>query len=167
MHEDGGVPRGGAGVGVDATDTVGLMRPCSDPSERPSGSGRRRPERQPLSELRALSGGELNAALTREVVRIHATNTGRGPTKSFSFYNGTIVVTVMQEVMTRAEQRLAANGESEAVLRMRQLFQRTMGPELRASVEQLTGRKVVAFMSDSHVEPDMAVEVFVLDEPLG
>jgi hypothetical protein len=33
-------------------------------------------------------------------------------------------------------------------------------------VEALTGRKVIAFMSDNHVEPDMAVEIFVV-EPLA
>lgn len=73
-----------------------------------------------------LSGGELNAALTREVVRIHTANLGRGPNKSFSFHNGNVVVTVLQEVLTKAEQNLSANDHDEAVLEMRQLFQRTM-----------------------------------------
>jgi uncharacterized protein YbcI len=30
-------------------------------------------------------------------------------------------------------------------------------------IEELTGRKVVGFMSDSHIDPDLAVEVFVLE----
>ena len=29
-------------------------------------------------------------------------------------------------------------------------------------IEELTGRKVVGFMSDNHIDPDLAVEVFVL-----
>jgi hypothetical protein len=37
---------------------------------------------------------------------------------------------------------------------------------MKASVERLTKRRVVAFMSDNHLEPDMAVELFVLDGPL-
>ena len=36
--------------------------------------------------------------------------------------------------MTRAEQTLASYGEGEAVLAMRQLSQRTMAQELKASV---------------------------------
>ena len=32
-------------------------------------------------------------------------------------------------------------------------------------IEELTGRKVIGFMSDNHIDPDLAVEVFVL-EPL-
>jgi uncharacterized protein YbcI len=110
-----------------------------------------------------LAGGELNAALTRAVVRIHSASLGRGPRKSYSFYDGAVVVVVLEDVMTRAEQNLAANGEGEAVLAMRNLVQRTMADELRKSVERLTGRHVDAFMSDNHLEPDMAVEIFVLD----
>jgi uncharacterized protein YbcI len=41
-----------------------------------------------------------------------------------------------------------------------------MGGELRAGVEALTGRRVVAFMSANHVEPDLAAEIFVLGDPL-
>ncbi len=114
-----------------------------------------------------LNGGELNAALTREMVRIHTANLGRGPDKSFSFYNGNVVMTILQDVLTKAEQSLAINDHGEAVLAMRQLFQRTMAEEMKASVERLTARKVVAFMSDNHLEPDMAVEVFILDKPLS
>ncbi|HEX6688606.1 MAG TPA: Na-translocating system protein MpsC family protein, partial [Solirubrobacterales bacterium] len=121
---------------------------------------------QSMTESNPLAGGELNAALTREVVRIHTANLGRGPNKSFSFHNGNVVVTVLQEVLTKAEQSLAVNEQGEAVLAMRQLFQRTMAEEMKASVERLTGCKVVAFMSDNHLEPDMAVEVFILDTPV-
>ena len=48
----------------------------------------------------------------------------------------------------------------------RRLFQGAMGEELTRSVEQLTGRRVIALMSDNHLDPDMAVEVFILDGPL-
>jgi uncharacterized protein YbcI len=111
-------------------------------------------------------GGELNAALTGEVVRIHTANIGRGPKKSSTFHHGNIVVTVMQEAMTKAEQSLARNGNGDAVLATRRLFQGAMGEELTRSVEELTGHNVIAFMSDYHLDPDMAVEIFILDEPL-
>lgn len=124
-------------------------------------------ETQPsVPEQERLSGGELNAALTREVVRILTASLGRGPKKSFTLHSGNVVITILQEVMTRAEQSLASNGEGDAVLSMRRLAQRTMANELKDAVEALTGRRVVAFMSDNHLDPDMAVEVFVLDSPL-
>src|ERR1700760_4131733 len=111
--------------------------------------------------------GELNAAITRAVVRVHSQYVGRGPTKAQTFYRGPMVVTVMENAMTKAEQSLVRDGEFEIVLGMRQRFQRTMREDLIAEIEQLTGRKVVAFMSDNHFDPDLAAELFFLDGPIG
>jgi len=112
-----------------------------------------------------LSGGELNAAVTRELVRIHTSAIGRGPRKSYSFHSGDTLITVMLGVLTRAEQTLVSYEEGEAVLAMRRLSQRAMADEMKAVVARLTGRDVLAFMSDSHIEPDMAVQVFILAPP--
>jgi uncharacterized protein YbcI len=110
----------------------------------------------------ALSGGELNAAITRELVRIHTAAIGRGPRKSYSFHSGDTLITVMLGVLTRAEQTLVSYGEGEAVLAMRRLSQRAMAEEMTAVVARLTGREVRATMSDNHLDPDMAVQVFIL-----
>jgi uncharacterized protein YbcI len=121
---------------------------------------------QSMPDSNPLRGGELNAAITREVIRVHNESHGRGPKKAFTVHNGNVVVTVLEEVLTPAERKLATNGESDAVLRMRHLYQHSMGPELKQSVEGLTHRQVTAFMSDNHIDPDMAVEIFILDTPL-
>ncbi len=110
--------------------------------------------------------GELNAAITRAVVRVHSQYVGRGPTKAQTFYRGPVVVTVMENAMTKAEQSLVADGELDVVLNMRQRFQRTMREDLVSEIERLTGAKVIAFMSDNHVEPDLAAELFFLDAPV-
>jgi hypothetical protein len=34
-------------------------------------------------------------------------------------------------------------------------------------IEQLTGRKVLAFLSQAHVEPDLTIEIFLIDGPLA
>ena len=120
-----------------------------------------------MPDSEPLSGGELNAAVTREVVRIHSESHGRGPKKAFSFHNGNVLVTILEEVLTPAERKLAGNGESEAVLRMRDLYQRSMAAELKRCVETITGREVIALMSDNHLDPDMAIETFILDRPLN
>jgi uncharacterized protein YbcI len=113
-----------------------------------------------------LTGGELNAAVTREIVRIHTAAMGRGPKKSYSFHNGDTLITVLLEVLTRAERNLVSYDEADAVLAMRRLSQRAMADEMRAAIERVTRRKVVALMSDNHLDPDMAIEVFILDPPL-
>lgn len=109
------------------------------------------------------AGRELNAAITRAVLRVHSQYVGRGPTKAQTFYRGPVVVTVMENAMTKAERSLVADGELDVVLGMRRKFQRTMRGDLVGEIERITGRKVVAFMSDNHVEPDLAAELFFLD----
>jgi uncharacterized protein YbcI len=113
-----------------------------------------------------LKGGELNAAVTREIVRIHTAAMGRGPKKSYSFHNGDTLITVLLEVLTRAEQNLISYDEGDAVLAMRRLSQRAMAADMKAAIERVTRRSVLALMSDNHLDPDMAIEVFILDPPL-
>jgi uncharacterized protein YbcI len=48
------------------------------------------------------------------------------------------------------------------VLLTRKTFQSVMGDELTAGIEEILGRKVIAFLSANHVEPDIAVETFIL-----
>ena len=119
-----------------------------------------------MLDSKPLSGGELNAAVTREVVRVQNDSHGRGPRKAFSFHYGNVLTTVLEDVLTPAERRLADNGERDAVLNMRSLYQKSMEPELKKCVEEITGHRVLAFLNDNHLEPDMAVEVFILDGSL-
>jgi uncharacterized protein YbcI len=49
---------------------------------------------------------------------------------------------------------------------MRQDFQSLMADPYKEAVERLTGGKVVAFLSQAHVEPDLTVEMFLMDRPL-
>ena len=72
----------------------------------------------------------------------------------------------MFDCFTKAEHSLVDSGRKNMVLAIRQEFQRTMEADLIAAVEGLTGCKVIAFMSDSHIDPDMAAELFVLDRPV-
>ncbi len=119
------------------------------------------------SPVKQLSGGALNAAISNAVVRLLRENVGKGPNKAHTIHNEKIVLCVFENTMTRAEQTLAEHGKEDYVLGMRHAFQNTMEKKLTAAVEALTRRKVVAFMSANHVDPDLAAEVFVLDEPVA
>jgi uncharacterized protein YbcI len=119
------------------------------------------------SPVETLKGGALNAAISNAVVRLLSEYVGKGPTKARTIHSGKIVLCVLEDTMTKAERSLAADGKEEWVLKMRHTFQLTMRKDLTAAVEELTDRKVVAFMSANHVEPDLAAEVFVLDEPIA
>jgi uncharacterized protein YbcI len=109
--------------------------------------------------------GELAARISTTVVKALARTTGRGPTKAKTTLGDNGIFVVLQDSLTRGEQNLTDAGEGEAVLDLRRRWQRVMRVELSREIEDLTGRKVIGFMSDNHIDPDIAVEVFVL-EPL-
>jgi uncharacterized protein YbcI len=111
------------------------------------------------------NAGQLAADISNTVVRALARTTGRGPTKAKTTLGDNGVFVVLQDSMTRGEQTLAVAGEGEAVLDLRRRWQRVMKDDISREIEELTGRKVIGFMSDNHIDPDLAVEVFVL-EPL-
>lgn len=104
----------------------------------------------------------MAAAISNATVRLLSEYTGRGPTRARTYINETLISVVLQDTLTRGERSLVNNGETDLVLANRKAYQRTMGPELIAAVEQISGRKVLAFLSDNHIEPDCAVESFVL-----
>jgi uncharacterized protein YbcI len=114
--------------------------------------------------------GQIAAAISNSVVQTLARTTGRGPTKAKATLGANAVFVVLQDTLTVGEQSLADAGEQEAVLDLRKRWQRVMQAEMSRQIEELTGRKVVGFMSDNHIDPDLAVEVFVLEplsEPVG
>jgi uncharacterized protein YbcI len=114
------------------------------------------------------ASGELSAAISNTVVRALARTTGRGPTKARTTLGDNGVFVVLQDSLTVGEKTLADAGQSEAVLDLRRRWQSVMQVDVSREIETLTGRKVVGFMSDNHIDPDLAVEVFVLEplEPL-
>jgi uncharacterized protein YbcI len=118
------------------------------------------------SPREALKAGELNAAISTAVVRLLGEYVGRGPTKARTIHSGKFVLCVLEDTMTKAERSLAKGGWEQDVLKLRHALQHTMQEDLSAAIEALTHRKVAAFMSANHIEPDLAAEVFVLDEPV-
>jgi uncharacterized protein YbcI len=109
------------------------------------------------------ASGELAAAISNTVVRALARTTGRGPTKARTTLGDNGVFVVLQDSLTVGERTLADAGQSEAVLDLRRRWQSVMRVDVSREIETLTGRKVVGFMSDNHIDPDLAVEVFVLE----
>ncbi len=75
------------------------------------------------------------------------------------------VVSILRGGFTRVERTLVDTGQVESVYQMRRSFQLAMEKEFRQVVEEATGRTVIAYMSSIHIDPDLAVELFVL-EPL-
>jgi uncharacterized protein YbcI len=107
--------------------------------------------------------GQAAASISTEAVQILRRHTGRGPTKARTTMDENCVMIVLEDTLTTSERTLVENGSEQLVLTTRQNLQRAMREDLTSMVEILTGRKVRAFMSDNHIDPDTGVEVFLFE----
>jgi uncharacterized protein YbcI len=114
-----------------------------------------------------LGGGKLLAAISNRIVAILRDHYGRGPMKAKTYALDDLIVVVMRgSGFTALEQTIMDSGEPDRVVAMRHDFQRVMTKRFTETIEELTGRNVVAFLSQAHVEPDITMEIFFVDGPL-
>ena len=116
------------------------------------------------TELPQAQHGTISAEISNGIVGIVREYTGRGPTKARTTITDELVVVVMGESLMKAEQSLIDAGDSDTVIDTRRKFQAAMREDFIDLVEGSVGRRVSAFMSDHHIDPDIAVEVFVLGD---
>ena len=110
--------------------------------------------------------GEMLGAISNEIVRIAREGYGRGPTRAKTYMLDDIIVVIMRDGFTAVEETMMEGGKPDEVLRLRREFQRLIGDRYRDAVERATGRKVVAFLSQAHIQPDVTLEAFVLEGSL-
>jgi uncharacterized protein YbcI len=121
------------------------------------------PERV-VMEGRAKRIGDARAEIATRIVHLHSEYYGRGPTKAKAYITEDIVAVVLEETFTKAERTLVERGETEAIQQIRRRFQQTLADDFKGIVEQATGRVVRAFLSETNLEADVAVEFFLLGE---
>ena len=103
------------------------------------------------------------ADISTGLVQLHSRYYGKGPTKAKTHWFDDTIVSLLRGGFTTVERTLLDTGAVESVYQMRRSFQQAMEEEFRAVIEEATGRKVIAYMSSIHVDPDLAVELFVLE----
>lgn len=110
-------------------------------------------------------GGSLYVTISNAIVGLMREYTGRGPMKARTTLRDNLVVVLLEQTLTKGEQVLVEKGRGENVLSLRHEYQEAMREEASAKVAAITGCKVLAMMSANHLDPDLAVELFVLDGP--
>ena len=111
--------------------------------------------------------GSRAVAISNAIVRMHRDYYGRGATRARTVIQRNYVVTFLEDIYTPLERTLIDAGERDQVFTTRLAFQRAMEGKFSAAVEDIMGRKVIAFMSQVHFEPDMSAEIFVLAPEAG
>jgi uncharacterized protein YbcI len=114
------------------------------------------------SRNEVLTEGTLGGAISDEIVSLLHRYTGRGPTEARTYVHDNLIVCLLGDSLTKAEQSLVTGGHYASVLDTRSLFQRTMRADYTEAVERLSGRTVIAFMSQNHIDPNYGLEAFVL-----
>ena len=111
--------------------------------------------------------GEISAQISTGAVQLLSEYTGRGPTKAHTILNKDSVTIILRNLLTKGERSLVAADKGDEVLRSRYAYQQVMRVDLSELVERAVDRKVIAFLSANHLDPDVAVEFFLLESSDG
>ena len=110
-----------------------------------------------------LTGDELLAAVTEAMVGFHERYHHREPVTAKTMLLGDdLLACVLGGVYTDVEKTMIEIQHSTIVQETRNEFQNAMQDKFIGAVEELTGRRVLAFISNHHVGPDIEIELFFL-----
>jgi uncharacterized protein YbcI len=141
-------------------------RSVADPLLFPPGSPFRGAGRGLQMHEKRNDGGErgkLAASISNAIVGLHREYYGRGAKRARTVMGADYIICFLEEIYTPVERTLIDAGRFDAVKEMRSAFQDTMRERFVGAVEELGGRKVVGFLSQVHLDPDLAVETFILE----
>jgi uncharacterized protein YbcI len=114
-----------------------------------------------------LKGEDMLDAVTEAMVALHERYHHRAPvTAKTRMLGDDLLVCVLGGVYTDVEKTMIELQRSTIVQETRSAFQTAMQRRFIDQVESITGREVLAFISNHHVGPDIEVEVFMLTPPL-
>jgi uncharacterized protein YbcI len=107
--------------------------------------------------------GKVAAGVSNAIVGIHRQYFGRGARRARTVMGADYVICFMEDIYTPVERTLIDAGRFDTVRETRTAFQDTMREAFSAAVEEAVGRKVIGFLSQVHVNPDLSIETFILE----
>ena len=101
--------------------------------------------------------------ISNEIAAIHRESYGEEVESVRTYVLDDLVLCLMDITLLAHERTLVEHGaDLDGVRRTRKDFQEAIGSTFIATVEHFTGRRVVGFLSDTHLEPHFTVEIFRL-----
>jgi uncharacterized protein YbcI len=105
----------------------------------------------------------LETRIADQIALLQADFYGIAPKEARAYViPGEIVVVVLRETFTPAEKMLIGHGDAEAIQYSRRRFQQLSREDFSAVVEQATGEQVESFLSETNLENEVAVEIFLM-----
>jgi uncharacterized protein YbcI len=104
-----------------------------------------------------------STAISNGIAAMHREHYGRGADRTRTLIHQDVVMTRLEDCFTTVEKKMIAEGAFAQVRETRTMFQDWMRPRFTTIVEEATGGKVSAFFSQVSHDPDMAVELFLLE----
>lgn len=108
------------------------------------------------------TGTEL-AEITVAMVQLHRRFYGKGPTEAKTYAINDTILCMLRGGFTTVERTLIADGKLDEVEGIRRSFQKTMKGRFVDVVESTLGREVIGYMSQINTDPDVAIELFLLE----
>ena len=116
----------------------------------------------------SLTGDALLVAVTEAMVGLHERYHHRAPvTAKTLLLGGDLLACVLGGVYTDVEKTMIELQRTTIVQETRSAFQNAMQHKFIAAIQELSGRDVLAFVSNHHVGPDMEIELFMLKPEAG
>jgi len=110
-----------------------------------------------------LDGNQLFAAVNKSMVALHQEYHRRAPVTAKALLLGDdLLACVLGGVVNEIEKTMVQLQSQTILQETRSPFQEAMQHKLIAAVERLSGRRVQAFISNSHVDPEIEIELFML-----
>lgn len=102
--------------------------------------------------------------IANAMVHLYKDAFGRGPSKARAQFSGSdTLVVLLADMLTIAESQLVALGEHARVREQRLFLQLALEDQKRSEVERILRRRVLASISGSDPDGDLAAEVFLLE----
>ena len=119
------------------------------------------PEQDPASEQDPAV--DVSQRISDEIATIHRESYGEAVEAIETHILDNVVICVLDVNLLPHERTLLEHGRGEdSIRKVRKEFQESIGATFAAAVEHMTGRRVIAFLSETHIDPSFSVEFFRL-----
>jgi uncharacterized protein YbcI len=104
------------------------------------------------------------AQISRLIMRVYKARLGRGPDRAHTHYAGPdAIVCFLEGTLTPVERTLTTVDEHERLRDLRMVVHDVAKADLRAAIEELTSRVVIASASGFDSRADVVCESFLLE----